>query len=531
MLNTFRQKLVVSLLTAVILPLGAPAFAQEPVSGGHLTYGLASYPPCLDRVQSNPNPAVFQQVVDNLLDQDPQTGKIVPYLATDWKIDDEGRKYTFHLRDGVTFSNGETLTAEVVADNFKLLWKMGNEGTGVTALTFLTGFKSADATDPKTVVITFEQPNAGFEQALTEKGLAILAPATLKASLEDRCAKGVIGSGPFVINEVRYNESVTLKRREEYNWGSAIFKHTGPAYLETLTLRAIPERSVRVGSFVSGEIQAFFDASTDDLANVEGSGATVVSATSSGIAGALLVNTSDPLLSELPVRQAFQRGINRKEIIDGLYASRIKPATGVLSTNHPGYLDQSADLAFNPDAAADLLEKAGWAKGADGIRAKDGKRLALNISYSGASEQPVFELIQQQLKTLGIETVLVAQSSAEQVEARKAGKWQLDWRTWGRADTDALNFVYSTKLSQNRGMAERPDLDARLKELGAQADPAKRKALADGIQKELVEQAYTLPIREVTLFVPVSPDVQGFYLTNDPWRPVFYDTWIAAGSN
>ncbi|HEY0120291.1 MAG TPA: ABC transporter substrate-binding protein [Rhizobium sp.] len=527
---SFPSKLGAAASVLVLLSTAA-VHAQTPLSGGHLTYGLPSFPPCLDRVQSNPNPAVFQQVVDNLLDQDPQTGKIVPYLADKWEIGDSGRTYTFHLRNGVTFSNGEALTAQVVADNFNLLWKMGKDGTAVTAASFLTGFKSAVATDPSTVVISFEQPNAGFEQATTEKGLAILAPETLKAALPDRCAKGVIGSGPFVISDIAYNESVTLKRREDYKWGSANFKHQGPAYLETLTLRSIPERSVRVGSFVSGEIQAFFDASTDDLPNLEASGATIVSGTSSGIAGVLLVNTSDPLLGDKVVRQALQVAINRQEIVDGLFAGRIKPATGTLSTNHPGYLDQSANLVFDPSRAAALLDEAGWKKGADGIRTKDGKRLSIKINYSGASEQPVFELIQQQLRSSGIEATLVAQSSAEQIEARKAGNWQLDWRTWGRADVDALNFVYSTALSQNRGMTARPELDAKLKAIAAEADAGKRKQLADEAQQEIVGEAYGLPIREVTLLVPVAQNVHGFSLTNDPFRPIFYDTWIDGQSN
>ncbi|MGH6859298.1 MAG: ABC transporter substrate-binding protein [Phyllobacterium sp.] len=515
----------------VVLLSTASALAQTPVAGGHLTYGLSSFPPCLDRVQSNPNPAVFQQVVDNLLDQDPQTGKIVPYLADKWEIGDSGRTYTFHLRSGVTFSNGEALTSKVVADNFNLLWTMGKEGTAVTAASFLTGFKSAAATDPNTVVISFEQPNAGFEQAATEKGLAILAPETLKATLSDRCTKGVIGSGPFVISTIQYNESVTLKRREDYNWGSATFKHKGPAHLETLTLRSIPERSVRVGSFVSGEVQAFFDASTDDLPNLEASGASIISGTSSGITGVLLINTSVPLLGDKAVRQALQVAINRQEIIDGLFAGHIKPATGVLSTNHPGYLDQSAVLAFDPARAATLLDEAGWIKGADEIRAKDGNRLSVKINYSGAAEQPVFELIQQQLRNIGIESTLVAQSSAEQIEARKAGNWQLDWRTWGRADVDALNFVYSTALSQNRGMTVRSELDAKLKAVAGEADAGKRKQLADDAQKEIVREAYGLPIREVTLLVPVAENVHGFYLTNDPFRPVFYDTWIDGQGN
>ncbi|WP_394144470.1 ABC transporter substrate-binding protein [Burkholderia multivorans] len=507
---------------------GAPA---TPQSGGSLTYAIARFPPCLDRVQSNPEPSVFQQLTDNLLDQDPDTGKIVPWLADRWTVSPDAKTYTFHLRSGVTFSNGEPLNAKVVADNFNLTWKLAQQGSASAAQAFLKHFVSAEARDASTVVIRFSEANAGFEQAVTEKALAILAPATLAAPLEQRCAKGVIGSGPFVIEQVKTNEQVVLKKRADYRWGSAAFHHQGAAYLDQLTFRVIPEPSVRVGGLLNGEVDAFFDARPDDLPRLNAAGAHLIAGTSAGIAWTLMVNTSKPGLSELAVRQALEHAINRQELVDGLFGGKVKAATGVLSSNHPNYTNEAALLKYDPALAAKLLDDAGWkVAGRDGIRAKNGQKLVLELTFSGASEQPKFELIQQQLRQVGIGTKLQLQSVAEQVQARQSGQWALDSRTWGRADADALYYSYSTQVAPAKGVAPRPEFEAQLEKLGTTIDKEQRRALAAAVQKQILEQGYGLPLHEVTLFVATSQKVHGLRLSNDPYRPIFFDTWLAPRS-
>lgn len=509
----------------------AASAADTPQPGGSLVYAISKFPVCLDRVQSNPEPSVFQQVTDNLLDQDPGTGKIVPWLADRWAVSSDAKTYTFHLRSGVTFSNGEALNAKVVADNFNLTSKLAQQGSASAAQAFLRHFAGAEARDANTVVIRFSGPNAGFEQAVTEKALAILAPATLAAPLEQRCAKGVIGSGPFVISQVKTNEQVVLKKRADYQWGSAVFHHQGAAYLDQLTFRVIPEPSVRVGGLLNGEIDAFFDARPDDLSRLTAAGAHLVAGTSAGIAWTLMVNTSQPGLSELPVRQALEHAINRQELVDGLFGGKVKPATSVLSTNHPDFANDTSLLKYDPALAAKLLDDAGWkVAGRDGIRAKNGQKLQFDLSFSGASEQPKFELIQQQLRHVGIGTKLQLQSAAEQVQQRQSGQWALDSRTWGRADADALYYSYSTQVSPAKGVAPRPEFEAELEKLGTTVDRTQRRALAASVQKEILEQGYGLPLHDVTLFVATNAKVRGFRLTNDPYRPIFFDTWLAARS-
>jgi peptide/nickel transport system substrate-binding protein len=504
----------------------AQGASSTPVKGGNLTYGITSYPPCLDRVQSNPNPVIFSQVVDNLLDQDPATGKLVPYLADRWSVADQARTYTFHLRSGVTFSNGEVLDAKVVVQNFSLTAKLAQQGSASAAQTFLKDFDSATATDGSTVVIRFKRSNPGFEQAVTEKGLAILAPATLAAPLAERCAKGVIGSGPFVATQIRPNERVVFKKRAGYNWGSAVAAHKGEAYLDTLTLQVVPEASVRVGSLQNGELDGFFDARRDDHASIEASGAVLIPATSAGLSGSLLVNTSKPGLSDLAVRQALEVAINRAELVDALFGPRVKTATGLLSANHPDHLDQSAQLAYDPQKAIRLLDAAGWKPGRDGIRVKDGQRLSIQLTFSGVAEQSSFEVIQQQVRQVGIDLKLASIGVAEQVERRASGNWSLDWRTWGRADADVLYYILSTEASPARGVTPRPEFEAQLNRAATEPDRTARAALARRIQTTAIEQGYVLPIREITVFNAFNKNVHGFRVTLDPWSPSFLDAWV-----
>jgi len=518
-----RRAAIIPLLLAAVSAGQAAVPPGHP--GGNAVYGIPVYPACLDRTQSNPTPVVFEQIVDSLLDQDPQTGAIGPYLADKWSVEDKAKRYVFHIRGGVSFSNGEKLDAAVVARNFLTLWDMAKAGRATAAATYLKGFISAQATAGENVVITFDSPNAGFLQATTEKPLAILSPQTLSTPLAERCARGVIGSGPFVITDVRQNERIVVSRRADYNWGSSLFHHQGAAYLDSITFRVIPAPSIRAGGLLNGELDAFFDASTDDLPAIESAGARVITGTSAGVTGTLLFNTSKPIVSEQAVRQAVQHAVNRQEIVAGLYAGRVKAASGVLSSNHPDYLDQSAGLTFDPATSTRLLDGAGWKLGADGIRSRNGERLVIELSYTDLSQQPTFELIQQQLRKVGIEIKLVALSVAEGTARYNSGNWQLDWRTWGRADADALVYVYSTQFALLRGMAPRPELETLLMQQSAEADPLVRKQLVRKAQQIIIDEAYGVPIREVTLFIPVAPGLQDLWLINNPYRPVFFDAW------
>ncbi|MCU1688758.1 MAG: extracellular solute-binding protein family 5, partial [Jatrophihabitantaceae bacterium] len=199
---------------------------------------------------------IVRNFADSLTDQDPDTGEIVPWLASKWEISPDGLNYTFTLRDGVTFSNGNKVDAQVVADDVKgwLATVAATNGTAYGA-SYIQGLTGATVVDPLTVKLTLSQPNASFLQATSTTNLAITDPAEYQLLPADRCTgKGVIGSGQFVLDHYTAKVETVITKRTGYAWASKLVKNQGDAYLEKVTFTYVAEDSVRIGNLTSGAI-------------------------------------------------------------------------------------------------------------------------------------------------------------------------------------------------------------------------------------------------------------------------------------
>src|SRR4051794_6920157 len=238
--------------------------------GGTLAFAVGSDAGCVDPQQVGSNDTIYslRQVVDSLTDQDPGTGRIVPWLAKSWDISQDAKTFTFHLRSGVTFSDGTPLTAQVVKDNFDAVPKLGALGT--LAQGYLSGVASTTAVDPLTVRVTFKQPNAQFLQATSTFSLGIESSASVKKSPQQKCSEGVAGSGPFTLKSYVQNRSITLAKRAKYDWGSSLWTKKGEAYLDEVAFKVVPEAGVRTGSLQSGQVDAISSVGKADEAALKG---------------------------------------------------------------------------------------------------------------------------------------------------------------------------------------------------------------------------------------------------------------------
>jgi peptide/nickel transport system substrate-binding protein len=176
----------------------------------------------------------------------------VPWLATDWKVSDDNRRFSFTLRDGVTFSDGTAFNAQAVKDNLQAIVAMGARAS--LASTYLKGLTEIDTPDANHVTVVFAQPNAQFLQATSTMSLGFFASQTVKATVDARCQGGLIGTGPFVLSTFVHNQKVDITRRSGYKWPSSLAKHQGDSYLDGIEYRVIPESGVRFGSLVSGQL-------------------------------------------------------------------------------------------------------------------------------------------------------------------------------------------------------------------------------------------------------------------------------------
>ncbi|MGV0852092.1 ABC transporter substrate-binding protein [Mycolicibacterium phlei] len=505
----------------------------EPVAGGTLRYAVASYPACLDaalraRLFSGP-----EQYVETLTDQD-DNGDIVPRLATSWDITDGGRTYTFRLRDDVTFSDGTPLTAEVVKANLDALVRLGEDGkTDTPVNSALNSYLGSDVVDEHTVRIRFELPELGFLRNASDPYLGIYSASTAAASFQDRCDGKLVGSGPFVITEVVRNQRVTLQRREDYNWApEGVSAHQGPAYLERIVFEVVPEAGVRVGGLQSGQFDVINEVPAADQEALRAIDAGVVFGTIPNLNPGVYHNPYSPLGADVAVRRAILAAIDREEIRDTLYSPDYPLPTGLVAASTPLFTDQSEALAYDPDKAARILDEAGWVLQPDGVRARDGIRLEPKLTYvagstRGASQQDL-ELIQQQLKRVGIAIQLVPTTAAEEsANLNNVAEADYDFSSGAGLGKD-IDFLVGLFRSTNRRLGDFPDpeLERAVDGLDFAETDEDRVRGAEALQRFIITDADWIPVREATRVFATAPGVHGFRV--DPYgEAVFYDTWIS----
>jgi peptide/nickel transport system substrate-binding protein len=502
--------------------------AGPPRSGGNLTFAVGTDAGCLDPQQVGSSDTLYalRQTVDSLTDQDPSSGRIVPWLARSWKVSDDARTFTFHLRPDATFSDGAPVNAAAVKKNFDAIPELG--GLAILAQGHLAGYRRTEVVDQHTVEVTFDRPNAQFLQATSSPALGLVSPADTARTPQQRCTDGVHGSGPFTVSRYRPNQTLVLKKRATYDWGPSRWTKKGAAYLDTVTFDVVAEPGVRTGSLGSGQVDVIGGIRRQDEAALRRSGSTVVRRANPGVVLNLGFNNERPLTRDARVRQAAQVAVDRREISTAVFPSGTRPATSVLSRTTPGHVDLDADLAFDPARAKSLLEHAGWREGGDGIRRKGGQRLSLTVvSFSTAGAQrTALELVQQQLKDVGIELTVRQLQVPQFPETIRAGKYDALWGgDLTRADPDGLRTLYSTRLVNSYRLPDGTGLDSLLDRQAATLDPDDRDGFVSRAQELIVRQAYVVPIVDQETLIGASRRVHGLSIgasggvqLHDAWK-------------
>ena len=239
--------------------------AEQPRSGGSLTYGVETEPAPLNPQLNGQSKAevTLRNVWESLLARRTD-GSFVPWLATGYEVSPDGKIYRFSLRRDVTFSNGEKLDANAVAENFRQVQDPKYcAGTSICALS--ARIASVETPDNDTVVITLKQGYAPFLSFAAK--LQILAPASWHSPQLKAGGKEIAGTGPFIIESYEKGQQLTLVRNPNYHWAPATAHHQGPAYLERVTYRFLPESSVRTGALLSGQLDVIEGISGNDASS------------------------------------------------------------------------------------------------------------------------------------------------------------------------------------------------------------------------------------------------------------------------
>ncbi|WP_203136245.1 ABC transporter substrate-binding protein [Microbacterium sp. JZ31] len=515
-----------------VTPQAQAAGGEADKSGGTLVYLDAELSSNTQLQTSGTwqDSAYVTNITDRLLFRDPETGELQPYIATDWTVSEDGLVYTFDIVEGVTYSDGTALDAANVKRNLE--WQaFGDTERGIPANTWFPAIASVEADDAaQTVTVTLKEPYAPFLNVLSFWRTSLVADATIDSTIEKQSQiTGIIGSGPFVVESEKYGEEIVFAKREGYDWAPPSLEHQGEAYLDEIVVIPVTEDSVRLGSLRSGEADLIRYVLPSEEKTLEDVGIQVVGVQGAGNANVWDVRQSAPHLDDVRVRQALQHGIDRQQIIDDLYTDNWQVATSTVTPTTFGYVDLSDELAYDPDESNRLLDEAGWTeRDADGYRTKDGERLHIltYVDVFDSTAKPLFQLVQWQLKQLGIELEIKETDYANYSATLEDGSIGVRRNGWPEADAWVRQTVNYASTGTNSYNLAQPDetLDGLYAAQAAATSDEERAEIVGEIQRYVIEQAYALPILDDTQVFGVQPHVHDFRTTYEA-RPWFYDTW------
>ncbi|CAI1544276.1 Glutathione-binding protein gsiB precursor [Serratia liquefaciens] len=513
--------------------------AQASVQGGTLIYleqqaHTNLYPPSGGFY---PNGGILNQITDKLTYQNPKTLEIEPWIAESWSSNADKTEYTFKLRPGVTFSDGTPLDANAVAKNFDT-YGLGNKEKRLPVSEVINNYDHSEVIDPLTVKFYFKRSSPGFLQGTATIGSGLVSLSTLNRNYDELGdARHIIGSGPFVVSAETLGREVDLSVRKDYRWGPARLTQQGRANLDGIKVIVTGEDSVRIGALQAGQADFIRQIQAYDEKQTQDQGFTIYAAPTRGVNDSVAFRPDNPLVSDLRVRQALLHATDSKQIVETLFSVNYPQAKSVIASSAAGFVDLSAKLKFDPALANRLLDEAGWKKGGDGLREKDGKKLLLNVyeSLPQPQNKAVLQLVSQQWGKVGARLNILAGDAgskvADNLDPQKTPAAVVEV---GRADPDVIKSqFYPTNrdaLLQQGGTGKNSafkddKLNALLLGIASEVDAQKRLQIAGEAQNYLLDQAYVIPFFEEPQVFAGAPYLKGVSF-EAVGRPSFYGAWL-----
>jgi len=493
-----------------------------PVEGGTLTYATGdAEPTCLDpHVGGNyPQALVSTQYAESLVSKD-DDGQIVPWLADSWTEADDGLSWTFELKPGVTFTDGTPFDAAAVAANVAHVQDPATlSSTGYLALAKVTG---VEAVDDLTARIDLSAPDSALLESLTQPWLAMESPEALTRPQEVNC-ESPVGTGPFVVESWTKQQQVELSRNDDYSSPPADAAHTGPAHLEEVVWRFIPDSAARYAALQAGQVDVIDNAQPDTLvAAAKDDAISEIDAPRPGASNRLELNSGKAPFDDERVREAFIRGVDVDDAIDSLFFGTAERSYSPLSSAEPLAFSDPSLFEVDADAAGDLLDEAGWtSRDSDGYRTKDGTRLSLTFPVSTnqsiPAEQSLFEQIQAGAKTLGFEVVLQPLDLSSWYGALGSNDYDLVSAPYTKVGPDVLRILFDTAgitpapsgYFANHAQLSDPALDDLLTRASQTSDADERADLYQQAQEIVLESYTVLPLYDQQNHYLVRSSVSG----------------------
>lgn len=483
------QRLVAWFGAMTLVAVLPAAVAAEPVRGGTLNSALWPEPPGivmgihLNAPTLLPSTKIFEGLMTYDFDLNP-----LPVLAESWEISEDGRVWTMHLREGVTWHDGEPFTADDVVFTF------GEFLPEVHARSRPTFARTAvEALDDHTVQLTLEEPYAPLLRSFDAIGAPIV-PAHLYRGTDFRnnpVNQAPIGTGPFAFQEWRQGEYIHLVRNDAY-W------QEGKPYLDEIYYRFIPDSASRALALETGQIQLATQSDIElvDVARLEAMPNLEVTTRGwewgSPISWMELNLRREPF-DNVDFRRAILYAIDREFIAENIFFGLAEVATSPIHSSSPFHETDVAHYDYDPEKAIALLDAAGFTADADGTRAE----VALMGLPYGELWERVSQYIRQSLDQVGIRVTLEATDVAGW--GSRFGNWDFDMTTTFLTTlSDPALGVARTFITENQRQGvlftntsgySNPRVDELFAQAAASTDEAERKALYSEVQQILMDEA------------------------------------------
>jgi peptide/nickel transport system substrate-binding protein len=463
-------------------------------------------------------------------------GSFAPGLAESWEVSKDGLEYTFRLRKDVTFHDGTPLDAEAAKYNFDRMTDRKRNPTGLSYSYLGAGqnYEGTYVVDKYTFKIRLTQPNPIFLYRIRRKYVSPQSPTAIE-KFGSEYYRNPVGCGPFKFVEWVQADHVTVEAYPDYKWGPPqLYKNAGRPYLDRVVYRIFKDPSTKAAALEAGEVDYAAGLDPADIVRFQGmKDIVVVLRDKMGQSVQLQLNVEKPPTNELAVRQAISVAINREALVKSVLFDLVEPAYHIFTKNLWSY-DPSLEALnrYDPRKAETVLEQAGWRRGPDGIRQRDGTPLKLIYLAEGQPEVPLAQFIQAELRKVGIDVEIKVLQGAGWLEAALRGEHNMTYgrRHWIQEDPDVLrNWAHSSLINvrQNYIRARNEELDRLLERgisLPGDAHSPEREAIYKQAQKIIMENYYVVPLYYNRSFEAHRTYVHADNIGYDPYGT--YHEWV-----
>ena len=451
-------------------------------------------------------------------------GEIIPGLAEKWEVSSDALTYTFTLKQGIKFSDGEELNAEVVKLNFDNMPAILGDSNGVFGLTS-TLLDEVTVVDEYTVAVKLTTPYYGALQDFTlPLPMGIMSPNAFNedGSLSESVKTQTMGSGPYMYNGQKENDVYTFVRNPYYD--------RGEPDVDIFHVKVIPDNDAKLLALRNGEVDMLlsannmsYDAYQELSQDTSFSTLTSDAVIQTRILG---INPVSQPFEDVEIRQAVNYAINKESICQNIFSGVEVPAESVMDPALP-YCDiDTGSYHYSPEQAVKLLEDAGWFDvDGDGVREKDGVKLSTSISCSSdlAMLEDVTAAVAEDLKAVGFEVTTSSKETMTYYQDVNRGEYGIGIGITFNIPMDPFQFVANLRREPMRdnmvaqGLQSLPDSDALINSLYSMTEDAEIQEVYNSILQTLHDDAVIIPLSRVKGIVAFqNEEIAGYTFASEP---------------